>query len=682
MIKALRDSTLNSIGLGSVFEIFMRQTLPVKTESLISEIFGKDGSIVVSGGCGIVGAGKITQLASRLYKYSIPIIALDFPQAQDNLSTQLKGLIESFGKEKALEISKNIIRMNYDGKNLPPALNKFNPKFLLEAIPEILELKKDHYDKFRALEGIQIRSVTSGFPSSVLGVGILHPAFPHHINKVWEVVEKEPSKITHLLWALGLIPISVTDEWSFVLDVLFCGLLLSLLRFHEATNMPYWKIDKLCRKHLGPNPFRAHDVIGSKGANFLSWSCLYHLCEKYGELFEPTNDLVERKETGEPWYPLNHFRPIVNWQIDEKEEKEFEVFVLGSIIQMTSIMLHEKRSHLSCMNAISELCAQFRRGILAKIRQVGKEKAHYLVNEFHKLYPKAKNSPWYVETLDNISSNEWQQLYVNAEHDSKVGVVSISRESYNSDVDIELNSALDWLNKEGIKNIIVTSDFHLSTQMTGADTSEFFGAINNRNKGYEISNTWSKTARRLQEFDVSIGVIAGKRCFGGFLELMSHCHYLLAEENTQIAMPEVTLPVVPGMEGCHWFFRKSDKKDWEKIMELLLDGRPILAKNAKWIIDSTGSIDDILKEANSLAYKGDKSRIRKINKKPLEIEELRSKDHLSEPQKAILNCIRNSCSQPIEKALDMQASDCADFMKTQFFKNGFIGNEFNRVMQA
>ena len=141
----------------------------------------------------------------------------------------------------------------------------------MEAIPEILDIKRSHYDLFKkSYPGIEIRSVTSGFPGSELGVGIAHPAFPHEINKIWEIVESEPSAVTKLLWALGLIPVPVSDHWSFVLDVLFCGITLAGLRYHEATNMPFWKIDKYIRKIAGPNPFRAHDVIGAAGANFLS----------------------------------------------------------------------------------------------------------------------------------------------------------------------------------------------------------------------------------------------------------------------------------------------------------------------------------------------------------------------------------------------------------------------------
>ena len=72
---------------------------------------------------------------------------------------------------------------------------------------------------------------------------------------------------------------------------------------------------------------------------------------------------------------------------------------------------------------------------------------------------------------------EGQQLYVNAEHDEGIGVIGSSRQTYNGDVDAEVNRAIDWLRAEGIARVIVTGDFHLSTQMVGADTSEFYDAL-------------------------------------------------------------------------------------------------------------------------------------------------------------------------------------------------------------
>src|SRR3990172_6637886 len=356
MIKSMRQSTLQTLGLGTVLEIFKNGKLPVDTVEIVEQVFGSPderGCLVISGANGIVGAGKAMQLGSRLEPFNVPVVGLDFPGVPDGITRQYQGLVGAFGKKNADKIMSNFIRLSYDGGKLPAKLKEFKPRFLLEAIPEILDIKKNHYKLFQKnFPGIKIRSVTSGFPSSELGVGIAHPSFPHEINKVWEIVEPKPSAITQLLWALGLIPVPVSDHWSFVLDVLFCGITLSGLRYHETTNMPFWKIDKFIRKVAGPNPFRAHDAIGAAGANFLTWSCLHHLAIHYGNLFEPTADLVEHKDSGQNWYPPNHFRPLVNWSLGDQEQDEFLTWIQGPLFQMASLLLHEKRSHLAHINAI------------------------------------------------------------------------------------------------------------------------------------------------------------------------------------------------------------------------------------------------------------------------------------------------------------------------------------------
>ena len=695
MIKSMRRSTLQTLGLGTVLEIFQNGKLPVDTKDIVEQVFGNSnerGSLIISGANGIVGAGKAMQLGSRLEPFGVPVVGLDFPGIQDGIGRQYPGLVGAFGKKDADRIMSNFIRLSYDGGNLPAKLKEFKPRFLLEAIPEILDIKKAHYDLFRKnFPKIEIRSVTSGFPSSELGVGIAHPAFPHEINKIWEIVEPEPSDITKLLWALGLVPIQVSDNWSFVLDVLFCGMTLAALRYHEAANMPFWKIDKYVRKMIGPNPFRAHDVIGATGANFLTWSCLHHLSSNYGKLFEPTADLVERKESGQNWYPLNHFRPVVDWSLNDQEENEFLNWIKGPIYQMTSLLLFEKRSHLSCMNAIGELCAQFQPGVLADIRRTGLDETIKRVEIYHKLYPEIGKACWYPDVFNNLDEPEWQQLYVNAEHDGTAGVITIGRESYNSDVDNELNRALDWLLAEKIKNVIVTGDFHLATQMVGADTSEFFPALENVEEGFRISHSWSKTARRLHdEFKIAVGFISGKRCLGGFLELLMHCHYLVSFDDAKLGMPEVTLPVVPGMEGCHWSFRKARKEDWMKLLVLLLEGKQVSAKESVgWLIDFAGPHKEALQTAWKIVTGKDNNLPkREVNKKalatvPSDIRLEPAENPLMEAsRKAILDTILDSCSADLNEALTIQAKHSANFMVSNSCKQGKIGAEYNRVMNV
>ena len=61
--------------------------------------------------------------------------------------------------------------------------------------------------------------------------------------------------------------------------------------------------------------------------------------------------------------------------------------------------------------------------------------------------------------------------------------------------DLELNRAIDWLKSQGIDSLILTGDFHLATQMVGADTSEFYPALEDAEAGMRVAGPWTKTAR-------------------------------------------------------------------------------------------------------------------------------------------------------------------------------------------
>jgi enoyl-CoA hydratase/carnithine racemase len=312
------------------------------------------------------------------------------------------------------------------------------------------------------------------------------------------------------------------------------------------------------------------------------------------------------------------------------------------------------------------------------------------VEAYHKLHPEAASSAWHPDAFQGMDSHEWQQLYVNAEHDGEVGVITISRESYSWAVDAELNRAMDWLKAGGIESLILTGDFHLSTQMIGADISEFFPAVAEEEEGFRISSAWSRTARRVDEdFQVSVGVVNGKRCLGGMLELLMHCHHLVAVEGSQLGMPEVTLPVVPGMEGCHWAFRKSVPEDWGKVLTLLLGGRPVKASEAVgWLIDYTGSLDDTLATAWTLASGGDTGLARRqveggvLSGVPSDVPGLPEADGEMgrATRSAFVECIQSACGSTLSEALEVQARHSAGFMTSKTCKKGELGNQYTRTM--
>ncbi len=370
------------------------------------------------------------------------------------------------------------------------------------------------------------------------------------------------------------------------------------------------------------------------------------------------------------------------------DEEEFESWVLGPLFQMTSLILHEQRAHLSYMNAIGELCAQFTKGILAFIRNYGADRAIAIVEKYHQKHPAAAQSCWYPDVFAKMDTPEWEQLYVNAEHDGQVGLITISRESLNWDVINELNRAIDWLKREGIDSVIITGDFHLSTQMVGADTTEFFPALSDKNKGYKVALNWSKAARRLNdEFKTSVGFINGKRCLGGMMELMMHCHYIIALDSARLGMPEVTLPVVPGMEGCHWAIRKTDPANYGKVFNLLLTGKSVKAKEVEgWLIDFAGSMEDCLKKAWALASGKDSTPKRKLTESAVKLsagipDQPPAGNPLMEAgRKAIFDCIKASCAVPLSQAIEVQAKHSAGFMTTKSCQKGVIGGSYKKMM--
>ena len=381
---------------------------------------------------------------------------------------------------------------------------------------------------------------------------------------------------------------------------------------------------------------------------------------------------------------MNHLRPMVDWSLDEAGKAELDAWILGPLFQMTSLMLHEKRAQLTQLNRIGELCAQFKNGVLAMARRLGTQKVLDLVAAYHKLAPDSAGSPWYPEEYGRMDHPEWQQLYVNAEHDGRVGVLTFSCESYSQDVDAELNRAVDWLRGQGIDRVIVTGDFHFSTQLAGAETSDFFPALAAPELGTALAAQWSRTARRLNdEFAVSVGFVAGKRCMGAFLELLSHCHYLVAVDSADLGMPEVGLPVVPVMEGCHWFFRKAAPEAWPQVLAMLLDGKPVKAGKAMgWLADFAGPLDGAIKAAWAIASGESPVARRAVDGKalaglPAEVPGLPAGNAKVEAgRRAILDAVRESAAAPLADALAVQAGHAGRFLGHPSCKSGSVGTAF------
>jgi len=162
----------------------------------------------------------------------------------------------------------------------------------------------------------------------------------------------------------------------------------------------------------------------------------------------------------------------------------------------------------------------------------------------------------------------------------------------------------------------------------------------------------------------------------------------VAVEDASLGFPEVTLPVVPGMEGCHWTFRKSPRDGWPKVAALLLSGVPVRAKSAVgWLVDVAEPLDAALASAWALASGGSGPKRRAVEKSalsgvPREVAGLPPAEGPAiAARAAIADCIQRSCGATLADALELQAKISGDFMTSKECRAGRVGQEHARTME-
>ncbi len=184
--------------------------------------------------------------------------------------------------------------------------------------------------------------------------------------------------------------------------------------------------------------------------------------------------------------------------------------------------------------------------------------------------------------------------------------------------------------------------------------------------------------------------VNGKRCLGGMLELLMHCHYVVAVDDARFGWPEVTLPVVPGMEGCHWPFRRTTLRALaEAGASRCSSGAPVKAKDAVgWLVDYAGPMEDALETAWKLASGGEHGLTRRpletgaLSGVPQDVAGLPPADDPADAhaRAAIMTCIQQSCGKPLSEALALQARIAAEFLASPACREGRVGAECARTM--
>lgn len=143
---------------------------------------------------------------------------------------------------------------------------------------------------------------------------------------------------------------------------------------------------------------------------------------------------------------------------------------------------------------------------------------------------------------------------------------------------VELNEALDALDREPPKGLIVRSG-KANGFIAGADVDEFGEIASEAGAIALVKRGWDAFERLAAVRYPTLALIRGF-CLGGGFELALACRYRVAvdEPGTRMGLPEVLLGIVPGWGGIKRLPRLAGGP---AALDMLLTGKTIDAKRAK-----------------------------------------------------------------------------------------------------
>lgn len=152
----------------------------------------------------------------------------------------------------------------------------------------------------------------------------------------------------------------------------------------------------------------------------------------------------------------------------------------------------------------------------------------------------------------------------------------------------ELAAQIDELNKNKEIKCLLLMSKKPGIFIAGADVKEI-AVITDEEKGYQVGRKGQDIFGRFEKLPfVKIAVIDGA-CMGGGTELSLCCDYRLATDSpkTKIALPEVTLGILPGWGGTQ---RLPRLIGLQRSLDLILSGKKLDAKRG-W---KTGVVDKVI----------------------------------------------------------------------------------------
>ena len=514
--------------------------------------------------------------------------------------------------------------------------------FIIEAIPEIMELKKSVLKEVTSLcpDDTVFATNTSSLSIAEIANAARHPELvvgAHYFNPpsrmtLLEVIEGDKTSkdalktVEKVAIDMGRDVVHVKDVPGFIANRIFGNMSNEAdwaLAQGEAKS-PF-EVDSAIKYKLGlpMGMLELQDTLGGG-----SIETQFHVMEYFGEMmgksYGPAPILTRLfkekaggKKTGKGYYDWSGGKTN---EIPMNAGAGFDpIRVLATAVNEAAKLIEMGATGREDIDTAVLLGLNYPRGILRMADSVGLDK---IVNEIDRLYAKYNKEDRYKtstvltklvkqgklgrktgEGFYRYGPGEYEFVKLDVNKETKVAKLILNRpnraNAFNADFITEINKALGELeNDDNARCVVVTGAG--ANFCGGADFAAF--AAGEADAAINFSEAPHEVFTRIETYPKPVIAAINGPAMGGGLELALACDIRIMNKTAIVRLPELTLSVIPGAGATH---RLGQLIGWARAKEMILLSDPVNADKAlAWgLVNSIAEPKDFNKLVDETAAK-------------------------------------------------------------------------------
>jgi enoyl-CoA hydratase/3-hydroxyacyl-CoA dehydrogenase len=489
--------------------------------------------------------------------------------------------------------------------------------FIIEAIPEIMDLKKSVLKEITALcpDNTVFATNTSSLSIAEMSAAAKHPELvigTHYFNPpsrmtLLEIIKGEKTSkeaidvATKAAKAMGRDVVYCKDIPGFIANRIFCNMSneADWALANGEVKSPF-EVDSAIKYKLGlpMGMLELQDTLGG-GSIDTQFHVMEYFGETMGKSYGPAPILSKLfkeknwgKKTGKGYYDWSGGKAN---ELTMNAGVDFDpIRVLATAVNEAAKLIEMDATTKEEVDTAVLLGLNYPRGIFRMADSVGLD---VIVNEMNRLYEKYNHEDRYKastiltklvkqgklgrktgEGFYSYGSGKYEAVKIEVNKEKKIAKLILSRptkaNAFHADMMAELGKALGELEKnDNVRCVVITGDG--ANFSGGADFAAF--AAGKVEAAFNFSEAPHDIFTKIETYSKPVVAAINGPAMGAGLELALSCDIRIMNKTAIVRLPEITLAIVPGAGASQ---RLGRLIGWARAKEMVLLGDPVNAEKA------------------------------------------------------------------------------------------------------